>query len=215
MYLFTLISNQKLEDIFGFPFPAAWWRDRHSVRNIHQNLKHLCGDTACSSLVRSYKKPITIAGAYLISLIAYVKTYRCSDLEDIPLTKDIDWKKCEPYALLAVQDPQTARASARALYDFFCAVFRPDEVFRPDDTPQIDSARFDRNGARLRIQIWDAKGKFSKFSHSGLQIPDTAANTSQAILQLWRFMLPSEEGFLSPATIYMKEDSLILSSAEF
>lgn len=203
--------KHKLEDLFGFLFPAAWWSDPEAVKNIHQNLKHLCGDTACSSSVSNFaiqKRPITIAGAYLIALIAYVKVFKCTDLENKSLTQGIDWTKCGTHYFLAIQDHQTARASAKALYDFFCAVFRGDES-------QIGGAFFERNGATLRIQIWNAKGKFSKFSQSGLQIPDTAANTSQAILQLWRFMLPSEEGFLCPATIYMKDDRLILSSAEF
>lgn len=202
--------KHKLEYLFGFPLPAAWWSDRQAVQNIHQNLKHLCGDTACSSSVSNFaisKRPITIAGAYLIALIAYVKVFKCTDLENSHLAQNIDWAKCKPYVLMAVQDSQTARASAKALYDFFCAVFGRDA--------KIESALFDRDGARLRIQIWNAKGLFSKFSELGLQIPDTAANTSQAILQLWRFMLPSEDGFLSPAAIYMKDDCLILSSAEF
>jgi len=58
--------KQKLEDLFGFPFPAEWWSDRQAVENIHENLKHLCGDTACSSSVSNFaisKRPITIAGA--------------------------------------------------------------------------------------------------------------------------------------------------------
>ena len=198
--------KQKIEALFGFPLPEAWWQDRNSVKNIHENLKHLCGDTSCGSS-NTGNKPITIASAYLIALIAYVKIFRGSSLENIPLTQNIDWKQCYPHAFLAVQDPQTARASARALYDFFCAVFRASE-------PQIEDAHFAKNGAQLKIQLWDASGKFSKFGQSGLQIPETVANTSEAILQLWRFMLPSKSGFMSPGTIYMKDKLLILSSSD-
>ncbi|WP_017716151.1 caspase family protein [Kamptonema formosum] len=211
----------EIEKAIGCNFPEIWFQTRDSIQNIHESLKHLCGAFFCGQTKNPGRRHISIGSAYLIALMAHQKAW--GNVQ--PLTKSVpNWANLTQATspLFPWQDPATAQTSAMALYDLFLRLFekRSQEV-----ESQVKTAFFDNSGKILKIQFkWKAnqasenrpdslaQGVARILNQENISVPDTASNTRTAILRLWRNMLVSEEGFMSPGVVYMQGPLLVVSS---
>lgn len=200
----------------GTSLPDSWWQEQ-SVYHLHESLKSLCGYL----FAISEKNRIPVGAAYLIALIAYQKNFP-SNLA--PLTENVEnWigrTKASTSWLFPLQDGETARTSAMALYDLFDNLFQPSPY-----NSQVISICFDAPGNKLVIEFnWSAnkpaeegKDSLAEWTYKLLEgtsffIPDKAANTRNAILRLLGSMVVSKTGFLSPGVVYMEGNTLVVAS---
>ena len=218
------ITDWTSTNFFGATETAAF--------NFHESIKSFCGECFCG------QKPtgnysISIGGAYVIALIAYQDAWPNYTLE--PLTKNVknEWENL-PFLksrLLPLQETDCAQASAKALYDLFFYLFKANHF--EEKLPQIENAFFQNDGTILKIFTkWKpnekyhrkeslAKGLYTQINQEKeiVRTPEYADNAKSAIIRLWRNMLLSKNGFLSPGIVYMGVDDsgegqLVVASVE-
>ncbi|MGG6242153.1 hypothetical protein ACQ4N7_26350 [Nodosilinea sp. AN01ver1] len=223
--------RKAVEDALDVKFPDAWWQDTASIRNIHESLKHLCGEVFCGSTNKKGRRNISVGAAYLIALMAHQRIYGNIDT----LAKDPSlWQEVPRVtgAVFPLQDKPEAKLSAISLYEFFYHIFKPRED--PSNISQVKTAYFEQDGVALKIQLkWKATEKAlnrpqnlvqqlaERFDSEQIDVPDPDSynglprNTKDAISRLWRNMMFNDDGFMSPGVIYMHKDEVIIASTEY
>lgn len=207
----------------GTPLPDSWWQEE-SVYYLHESLKSLCGDFFSGRDNKfTGKRHISVGAAYLMALMSHQEIWP-NNIE--PLTKNIDsWigrTKASKSWLFPLQDTETAKSSAIALYDLFLRLF---ESQKQEKESQVRDAFFGVPGNILRIEFnWKANksaeegGKsladwtYQVLETEGIFIPDKAGNTRNAILRLMGSMFVSKVGFMSPGVVYMSGNELVVAS---
>lgn len=230
--------KQVIEDALGVKFPDAWWQDLESVKNIHESLKHLCGEVFCGNTHLGGCRNVSVGAAYLIALKVHQELYGNIDA----LASSPSFWKGSPRitsAVFSIQGKAEAKSSAIALYDFFYHTFKYRGSLK---TSQVKTAFFEQGGVVLKIQLkWKATEKASDRSKSLVQMlmerfdseeidapdpedfrkfsgdtrPVVANNTRDAISRLWRNMMFNSNGFMSPGVVYMEKDEIIIASTEY
>lgn len=221
-----------VESGLGFQFPAHWWQDPTSIKNIHESLKHLCGAVFCGTTNEDGCRNISVGAAFLIALKAHHDRFRNLG----SLVNDLTWKGAfrSTAAIYPLQSTKEAKASAIALYEFFYRMFEPRPGESSLNSSQVRTTFFEQSGVVLRIQLkWDATKPASdrsknlaqmlstRFESSHVKVPDSprpgaiAENTRNSITQLWRTMMLNQNGFMSPGVIYMDKDDIIIASTEY
>jgi hypothetical protein len=206
----------------GTSLPDSWWQEQ-SVYHLHESLKSLCGYFFAGSDQKiTGKKHISVGSAYLIALIAYQELFP-NNLA--LLTEKVEnWTgrtKASKSWLFPLQDEETTRTSAMALYDLFDKLFQPSPYHS-----QVINICFDTPGNKLVIEFnWRANKPAEEGGESladwtkllegtSFFIPDKAVNTRNAILRLLGSMFVSKAGFLSPGVVYMEENTLVIASTK-
>lgn len=204
----------------GAQFPDSWWLPE-SVEHIHECMKTLCGEFFNGSDKKlANKKHISVGAAYLIALMAYQEV---SPNKVQPLTNKVkDWigrEKSSTSRLFPLQDAETTKASAMALYDLFYCLFDPTKK-----DSQVINALFDPPGNFLKIEFnWLANQPTEEGGKSlsdltyelwknEIFIPEKGKTTTNAILRLLGSMFVSKAGFSSPGVVYMESNALVIAS---
>jgi hypothetical protein len=207
--------KENIENILELKLPAEWWNNNQSIENLHESLKCLCGATFCGL---SGDRPITIGAAYLIALMAYTEVFK----DVTKLTQAIDFSKLTNLdaQLFPDQKPDIAKLSAKALYDlFFCLFtackngesgFRKIFFNKPGNKFTIEFTR-GGNEAKQEGELSLAEDLFQQLKDDHVPTPKIT-NTKSAILRLWKYMLISNNGFMSPGVIYMERKTLVVAS---
>jgi hypothetical protein len=215
--------RQEIERVLGGArLPETWWQEIQSIEQIHLSMRTLCGDFFVGSeAVLNNKKEISVGTAYLIALIAYQEIY--NNVE--PLTTNVmHWKErtqSSTSRIFPIQDAETAKESAMALYDLFYCLFD-----RTKSESQVINTLFDSPGNCLKIEFnWranepaktggkslaDLTSEICK-NNKRFVIPEEGKTTINAILRLLANMFISERGFLSPGVVYMENNALVIAS---
>ncbi|QLE57459.1 hypothetical protein [Nostoc sp. TCL26-01] len=222
--------KRKIGQALQLNIPNVWWEIEESANNIHESLKCLAGAFFCGQTNINAKRNISVGAAYLIALMAHQKVYGNIDV----FTQDADaWSHCSQTSspVFALQDQETARKSAIALYDLFFCLFTPrkqnDYQEHSSGNSLVRNVCFYKAGKVLRIQLnWNAQKPSSDRSESLAQsikgilnqpTIDTyqfAQNTRNAFCNLLRQIAISESGFMGPGTIYMEADTLVIASTK-
>lgn len=215
--------RQEIERVLGgAKFPETWWQEIQSIEQIHLSMRTLCGDFFVGSeAVLNNKKEISVGTAYLIALMAYQEIYNNVQ----PLTTNVKhWKErtnSSTSRIFPIQDAETAKESAMALYDLFYCLF---DCTKSDS--QVINTLFDSPGNCLKIEFnWSANepaesGKKSLAdltseickNNKRFVIPEEGKTTINAILRLLANMFISERGFLGPGVVYMENNALVIAS---
>lgn len=225
--------QESIEAAFGFKFPETWWQDLEVAKNIHESLKHLCGEVFCGSTNLDGCRNISVGAAYIIALKAHYDRFKNIDA----LTQNPAMWKGVPKstaAIFPIQSTKNAKASAIALYEFFYRIFEPRSGEGSPNDSQVKTAYFEQGGVVLKIQLhWNATKPApdrseslvqmlsKRFESNQIEVPDSpglghiAQNTRNAITQLWRTMMFNQNGFMSPGVIYMERDEIIIASTEY
>lgn len=218
--------KKKIDNTLQINLPNAWWKNEASANNIHESLKCLTGAFFCGQTNNSAKRNLSVGSAYIIALMAHQKVYGNAD---IFINNSEAWIACSQASspIFALQEQQTARNSAIALYDLFICLFTPRYTNQESSskTSLVRSVHFYEEGRVLKIQLnWNAQNPSSDrqeslaqimnktFKPSEINISTFAKNTTNTILNLWRQMAISESGFMSPGVIYMEADTLVIAS---
>jgi hypothetical protein len=215
----TKAYREGIEEVLEVNFPSDWWENTKAIENLHKSLKCLCGAVFCGES-ESGDRPITIGSAYLIALMAYAEIF--GDAKD--LTKTIDLSQFEQLdaQLFPIQEPEIARLSAKALYDLFFCLF---EACRNGES-QFQQISFNEQGYKFTIEFTRGADEAEKEGELSLaeELPQILnndnvptpklTNTKSAILRLWRYMLISKFGFMSPGVIYMEREKLVIASSK-
>ncbi|MDB9375790.1 caspase family protein [Nodularia sphaerocarpa] len=207
-----------IETALEVTFPDDWWKNQKSIENLHESLKCLCGAVFCGQNEFG-DRHITIGSAYLIALMAYAdvfgNTNKLTDEIDLSQFKQLD------FPLFPLQEPEQARLSAKALYDLFFCLFEACQ----NKESEFRQIFFNKEGNKFTIEF--TRGADEPKKEGGLSLAEKLprmlgkdsvptpklTNTTSAILRLWRCMLISKDGFMSPGTIYMEKQQLIVSSS--
>jgi hypothetical protein len=210
------LYKENVENILNCKLPSEWWNNEQSIKNLHESLKSLCGTTFCGE---SGDRPITIGSAYLIALIAYAEVFDNVN----QLTQGIDLSKFTNLdaQLLPFQKPEIAKLSAKALHDLFFCLFTACKngesgfkkiSFNPKDN-KIE-LEFTRGGneAKQDGELSLAEDLYQVLNYDHVPTPRKLTNTKSAILRLWKYMLISNHGFMSPGVIYMEKKTLVVAS---
>lgn len=195
------------------------WGTETAANNFHESMKSFCGECFCGQKTTG-NYSISIGGAYVIALMAYQDAWPNYTLEAITKNVKNEWKNllCLKSPLLALQKPYYATASAKALYDLFFNLFKAN--YFDENQPQIENAFFQNNGAILKIftrwkpnEKYHGKPSLVEGLHTYIdqekeivRTPEYATNAKSAIIRLWRNMLLTKNGFLSPGIVYMGVD---------
>ena len=196
-------------------FPNTWCNTYDSARNLHENLKCLCGVTSCWMSPNSKDvRPLSVGAAYLLLLIAMEHHFPgwLKDNSECSI-KEFDKMSDATTRLLACQERSVAEKSIRSLYNLFLAV----GVHKKDGTSAIDSIVFDPPGRRLKVNLkWSAQEKLSKDGLETLEnIKDSIAlppsgKTLRALLDFMMLSKINENGFGCPASLYLERGTLII-----
>ncbi|MBW4495953.1 MAG: caspase family protein [Oscillatoria princeps RMCB-10] len=222
----AVLYRQSVENALGgTPLPNSWWQEE-SVYYLHESLKCLCGEFfSGQDRIVAGRRHISVGAAYLIALMAYQESWP-NNVE--PLTENVEhWigrTRASNSWVFALQDAETARTSAMALYDLFLCLFQSRQL---ESEPQVISAFFEAPGNILRIEFtWranepaeDRRESLADWTYQILEsktifIPQEAANTRNAILRLLGSMFVSKVGFMSPGVVYMTRNELVVASIE-
>ncbi|QFS52266.1 hypothetical protein [Nostoc sphaeroides] len=220
--------KRKISNALEVNIPNAWWENEESAKNIHESLKCLCGAFFCGQTNNNAKRHLSVGAAYLIALMAHQKIYGNGDV----FMNDTEaWIECSQAAspIFALQDQETARTSAIALYDCFICLFTPrsknayQESFLASS--QVRNICFYESGRVLKIQLnWNAQNPSSDrqenlaktispiFKQQTINVSQFAKNTRNSVLNLWCQMAISDNGFMSPGAIYMEGDTVVVAS---
>lgn len=213
--------KQNVENALNVNFPASWWKDEKSIKKLHESLKRLCGCAFCGEVQSG--RPISIGSAYLIALMAYAEVFP----DDNKLTKNIDLSQLSYIntQLFPVQKPDVAKLTAKALYDlFFC-------LFTACNTGESGLSKraifFNKTGNKFTIEFTRGANEAGQEGNLSLAeqlpkmliadsvpTPTKLTNTKSAILRLWRYMLISQNGFMSPGVVYMERTKLVVASTK-
>ncbi|BCL35035.1 hypothetical protein [Nostoc sp. MS1] len=220
----------KIAHALQVEIPNNWWENETSAHNIHESLKCLAGAFFCGQTSNNARRNLSVGAAYLIALMAHQKVYRNTEV----FMNDADtWINCSQASspIFALQDKETARKSAIALYDLFICLFTPR---RQNDYQEcslkkslVRSVCFYEAGRVLKIQLnWNAQNQSSDRQESlaqsiktilnqdNINTYEVAQNTRTAVLNLLLNMAISETGFMSPGVIYMEADTLVIASTK-
>jgi hypothetical protein len=222
--------RQEIEKGVDIKFPEAWWQDLDALQNIHESLKHFCGEVFCGSTKANGRRNISVGAAYLIALKAHQDIY--GDLGALADDSHM-WQTASRATsrIFPLQEPGKAKSSAIYLYEFFFNVFSRHEI--TGYSSPVKTAYFDQGGEVLKIQLkWKAHERPSnrpkslaqqlaeRFDSDQIDAPDPedydiSRNTKDAISRLWRSMMFNDYGFLSPGVIYMERDEVVVASTEY
>ncbi|MBN3957453.1 hypothetical protein [Nostoc sp. NMS8] len=222
--------KKKIAHALQLDIPKAWWENEASANHIHESLKCLAGAFFCGQTDNAAKRHLSVGAAYLIALMAHQKIYGNAD---VFLNDTEAWIKSSQASspVFPLQDQVTARKSAIALYDFFICLFtlRSEKISQDNSSEKslVRSIFFYEAGKVLKIQLtWNAQNQSSDrqeslaqiisaiFKQPTINISPEAKNTRNTILNLWGQMAISESGFMSPGTIYMEADTLVIAATK-
>jgi hypothetical protein len=209
--------KQNVENALNVNFPDSWWNNQESIETLHEALKCLCGAVFCGEVQSG--RPISIGAAYLIALMAYAEVFS----DETNLTHNIDLSILTDInaQLFPVQKPDIAKSTAKALYDLFFCLFTACET----GESQFGQIFFNETGNRFTIEFTRGANETGQDGRLSLaqQLPQMLTeysvptpieltNTKSAILRLWRYMLISQNGFMSPGVVYMERNQLFVAS---
>ncbi len=220
--------KKKINNALQINLPDIWWENETSAYSIHESLKCLTGAFFCGQTNNSAKRNLSVGAAYLIALMAHQKIY---GNVDVFINDSEAWIQCSQASnpIFALQDQETARDSALAIYDLFICLFtlRNENQESSSGKSLVRSVCFYEAGTVLKIQLnWNAQNpsldrqesldqSMAKiFKQPTINISSVAKNTRNSILNLWRQMAISENGFMSPGVIYMEADTLVIASTK-
>lgn len=209
-----------IQDALGIPeIPDAWLKSG-SLQNLHEAFKHLCGAYSCGQAdpQRTSRQNISTGAAYLVALMAHHRA--CNSGNPFLDGKDEVWSsfKQAKASLFPIQDESTAKASAKALYDFFLHLFQPKSA-----AASVKKVSLHEEGRAFKVQLtWDM-GKSDperslvqllkrSIGDGAIRVPKTASNTREASSRLIAQMAVNQNGLGSPGTIYMDGDELTIAS---
>jgi hypothetical protein len=215
--------RQNVEGALEFALPESWWQDQETVISLHNALKCLCGAYFCGQMEQGNgRRNVSVGAAFLIALIAHHEIYGHIH----PFADPHMWHECSQTdsPVFSLQRREIAQLSAKALYDFFRCIFMPRDQsiaqFKEQGASQLNHVFFVNSGKKLKIQLgWradqDLAGMVQEiFTGNNVLLPRSASNTRDAIARLWSYMAMSEEGFMSPGTVYMQRDEVIIASTK-
>lgn len=211
--------RENVEKVLKVNLPDDWWKDTKAIEKLHKSLKYLCGAVFCGQS-ESGAKNLSVGSAYLVALMAYAEVFKNAN----GLTDEIDLAKLNQLdkPLFPIQQPDIARSSTKALYDlFFC-------LFSACDTGESGFRKifFNQEGNKFTIEFTRGANEVTKEKELSLAeglpqmlnndyVPTPKlTNTKSAILRLWRYMLISKVGFMSPGVIYMERNKLVIASSK-
>ncbi|MBO1053877.1 MAG: hypothetical protein HEQ25_18315 [Dolichospermum sp. DET73] len=220
--------KRKITDALYINLPNAWWENEASANNIHESLKCLTGAFFCGQTNNSAKRNLCVGSAYIIALMAHQKVYGNAD---IFINDPETWIACSHASspIFALQEQETARTSAIALYDLFICLFTPRHTNQESSSGKslVRSVCFYEAGRVLKIQLnWNAqkpsldspdslaKINSKTFQQPTINMSQIAKNTRTTILNLWCQMAISESGFMSPGVVYMEADTIVIASTK-
>jgi hypothetical protein len=211
--------RESIQDALGISeIPDAWLKSG-SLQNLHEAFKHLCGAYSCGQAdpQRTSRQNISTGAAYLVALMAYHRA--CSASNPFLDSKSEVWSlfKQVKAPLFPIQDDATAKASAKALYDFFLHLFQP-----KFSATSVKKVSLYEEGRAFKIQLtWDMKSDPERslaqllkrsIRDGSVPVPKTASNTREASSRLLAQMAVNQNGLGSPGTIYMDGDELTIAS---
>ncbi|WP_414572840.1 hypothetical protein [Nostoc sp. CCY 9925] len=218
--------KRKIANALQINIPHTWWENEVSAHNLHESLKCLTGAFFCGQTKNSAKRNLSVGSAYIVALMAHQKIYGNANIfMDDPEV----WIVCSHAnsPIFPLQDQETARNSAIALYDLFTCLFtlRNKNQGSSSGKSLVRSVCFYEAGRILKIQLnWNAQNPPLDSPNSLAQIINTtfkeptinmaigAKNTRTTILNLWCQMAISESGFMGPGVVYMEADTLVIAS---
>jgi hypothetical protein len=218
--------KKNVEKALGFPLPSAWWQNQTLLKHLHGSLKSLCGAYACSHASQGdSRRNLSVGGAFLIAMMAHYEIYG----HITPFLSQDIWptKPQQDAIFLPIQTKQIAQGSVKALYEFFRCVFTPQGGSIADLNAQnkswVKQVFFSDDGKHLKFQLRWQKEQHRNLSEmlerifnreSVSPVPQSSANTRDAIIRLWNCLAISETGFGSPGCVRMHYDEVIISSTE-
>lgn len=221
--------RRNVESAMGLVMPDSWWQNIESIGAIHESLKCLCGELACSQCdKKTTKRSISTGAAFLIALMAHQQ--QCGDINALTRNENM-WANCSRVAtsfVFAKQDCSTAKETVLALYDLYRLLFEVrDRAETNGDSrnSQVKTIIFSEKGRLLRFELtWNARESSSPslakrmtilFQNTDIEIPASPpVNTREALLRLWALMAINEDGCFSPGVVYLENNILTIGSVK-
>jgi len=201
-------------------FPSEWWSNDASAQNLHENLKHLCGSTACwMGTGKSELRPLSVGAAYLLALM--IMEYRFpgwSRNEPETLVESFQDFQEASYRWMPEQDQNLSEDILRAYVDVVNAV----GVLKNTDQPGIKKIIFEKPGRHMQLVLtWSEEDveKLAKRTRNlftgktELTVP--LKSVSKTVANLQRLHVLSQvnsKGFGTPGYFYIEENSLHVGS---
>lgn len=211
--------KENVKNALNVNFPASWWNNKDSIETLHEALKCLCGAVFCGEVQSG--RPISIGAAYLIALMAYVEVF--SDATNLTNNINLSGLTDINAQLFPVQRPDIAKSTAKALYDLFFCLFTACQT----GESEFGQIFFNPTGNKFTIEFTRGANEHGQdgrlslaqqlpqmLTEDSVPTPIELTNTKSAILRLWRYMLISQNGFMSPGVVYMERNQLFVASTK-
>lgn len=186
-----------VKTIFKLDFlPESWWGTHHSATIVHEAMKHLCGAD-----YEKGSKNLTVGSAFLVAALAMQEAKHRQPRELLAATQSFDGIDRRPYPILPLQDPGTAKETARALYFLLSHVFTEDSKHKG----YVNKIEIKERGRKLRFRLdrWTTEVIVAKMAQTkAAQARDEYPyKILPCIYSLHELSVSSREGFGSPGTI--------------